>query len=169
MGFYTVIHDNKSFDDIVLLQFVICQCSNNTWKCERWFMKDLVQKFKILVFIDHLLCLFNYIIDVCSCRKVFSYTIQIHDHLRIGLTLKKFIWNNNNDNNNSNNNDNNNNYRVGNNFLSSALLPSPPFEFFNSPSVPNVDDFLNNNIDNFNFPPHPSPSSLIMQPIQQFY
>ena len=54
-------------------------------------MKDLVQKFKILVFIDDLSCLFNYIIDVCSCRKVFSYTIQIHDHLRIGLTLKKFI------------------------------------------------------------------------------
>ena len=27
---YNVIHDNKRFNDIVLLEFVICQCSNNT-------------------------------------------------------------------------------------------------------------------------------------------
>ena len=60
--------------------------SNNAWKCEQWFMKDLVQKFKILVFIDHLSCLFNYIFGVCSCRNVFSCAIQIHDHSLIGLT-----------------------------------------------------------------------------------
>ena len=71
----------------------ICQCSNNTWKCEQWFMKDLVQKFKILVLLDHLSCLFNYIIGICSCRNIFSYAIQIHDHLIIGLTLQKLIWN----------------------------------------------------------------------------
>ena len=54
-------------------------------------MKDLVQKFKILVFLDHLSCLFNYIISMCSCRNIFSYAIQIHDHLIIGLTLQKLI------------------------------------------------------------------------------
>ena len=32
-------------------------------------MKDLVPKFKILVFIGHLSCLFKYIIGVCSCRN----------------------------------------------------------------------------------------------------
>ena len=43
-----MIHDNKRFNEIISLKFVICQCSSNTWKCEQWFMKDLVQKFKIL-------------------------------------------------------------------------------------------------------------------------
>ena len=56
-------------------------------------MKDLVQKFKFLVFIDHLSCLFSYIYGVCSCRNIFSSTIQIHDHLLIGLTLQNLIWN----------------------------------------------------------------------------
>ena len=59
-----MIHDNKRFNDIILLEFVTCQCSNNTWKCEQWFIKDLAQKFKILVFIDHLLCLFNYYYNI---------------------------------------------------------------------------------------------------------
>ena len=58
---------------------------------EQWFVKDLVQKFKLLVFIDHLSYVFNYVIDVCSCRNIFSYAIQIHDHLIIGLTLQKLI------------------------------------------------------------------------------
>ena len=52
MGFYNLIHDNKHFNNIILLEFVICQCSNNASKWEQWFMKDLVQKLKILVFID---------------------------------------------------------------------------------------------------------------------
>ena len=30
LGFYKVIHDNKHFNDIILLVFVICQCLNNT-------------------------------------------------------------------------------------------------------------------------------------------
>ena len=34
MGFYYLIHDNKRFNDIILLEFVICQCSNNAWKCK---------------------------------------------------------------------------------------------------------------------------------------
>ena len=29
-GFFHVIHDNKCFNDIILLEFVICQYSNNT-------------------------------------------------------------------------------------------------------------------------------------------
>ena len=33
-----VIHDNKRFDNNVLLEFVISQCSNNTLKCEEGFM-----------------------------------------------------------------------------------------------------------------------------------
>ena len=33
-----VIHDNKRFDNIVLFEFVISQCSNNTLKCEEGFM-----------------------------------------------------------------------------------------------------------------------------------
>ena len=37
------IHDNQRFDVIVLLEFLICQCSNNTWKREQGFMKDFVQ------------------------------------------------------------------------------------------------------------------------------
>ena len=37
-----VIHD-KCLDDISLLEFVICQCSNSTWNCEQLFIKDLVQ------------------------------------------------------------------------------------------------------------------------------
>ena len=45
-----------------ILKFLICQYSNNASKCEQWFMKDLVQKFKTLVFIDDLSCLFNYIL-----------------------------------------------------------------------------------------------------------
>ena len=45
MGFYNQIHDNKRFSDIILLEFVISQCSNNAWNCELGFMKDLVQKF----------------------------------------------------------------------------------------------------------------------------
>ena len=49
-----MIHDNKHFNNIILLEFVICQCSNNASKWEQWFMKDLVQKLKILVFIDQL-------------------------------------------------------------------------------------------------------------------
>ena len=88
-----MIHDNKRFNEIISLKFVICQFSNNTWKCEQWFMKNLVQKFKILVFMDHLSCLFNYIIGVCLCRNIFSYVKQIHDHLIIGITLQKLIWN----------------------------------------------------------------------------
>ena len=55
-------------------------------------MKD-VQKFKILVFIDFLSCLFTYIIGVCSCRNIISCAIQIHNHLLIGLTLQNLIWN----------------------------------------------------------------------------
>ena len=50
-------------------------------------MKDLVQKFKILAFIDHLSCLFNYIL---AC-------IHVDD------------GNNNNDDGDNNNNNNNNN------------------------------------------------------------
>ena len=46
------IHDHLliglTLQKLMLLGFVICQCSNNAWKCEQWFMKDLVQKFKIL-------------------------------------------------------------------------------------------------------------------------
>ena len=38
-----MIHNNKRFDNIILLEFVISQCSNNTRKCEEGFMKDLVQ------------------------------------------------------------------------------------------------------------------------------
>ena len=30
LGFYNMIHDNKRFNDIILLESVICQCSNNT-------------------------------------------------------------------------------------------------------------------------------------------
>ena len=46
MGFYYLIHDNKRLNDIILVEFVICQCSNNAWKCEQWLMEDLVQKLK---------------------------------------------------------------------------------------------------------------------------
>ena len=38
-----VIHDNKHFNDISVLEFVGCQCSNNTGKCEQYFVKDLVK------------------------------------------------------------------------------------------------------------------------------
>ena len=30
LGFYNVIHDNKRFNDIILLECVLCQSSNNT-------------------------------------------------------------------------------------------------------------------------------------------
>ena len=30
LGFYNMIHDNKGFNYIILLESVICQCSNNT-------------------------------------------------------------------------------------------------------------------------------------------
>ena len=59
--------------------------------------------------------------------------------------------------NNNNNNNNNNKNRGRNNFLPPPLPPPPPFEFFNTPSVPNVGDFLNNNVDDFNFPLLPPP------------
>ena len=36
-------------------------------------------------------------------------------------------------------------------------------------SVPNVGHFLNDNIDNFSFPPLPLPPPLLFQPIRQFY
>ena len=49
-----MIHDNKRFNGIIFIEFVICQCSNNAWKYEQLFMKDLVQKFKILVYFDDL-------------------------------------------------------------------------------------------------------------------
>ena len=29
LGFYNLIHDNKHFNDIILLEFVICQCSSS--------------------------------------------------------------------------------------------------------------------------------------------
>ena len=29
-----VIYHKKRFNDIILLEFVVCQCSNNTFKCE---------------------------------------------------------------------------------------------------------------------------------------
>ena len=43
-----MIHaNNKRFNDI-LLEIIICQCSNNTWKCEQWFMKDLLGSFHVI-------------------------------------------------------------------------------------------------------------------------
>ena len=65
MGFYNVIHDNKRFNDIILLEFVICQCSNNTWKCEQWFMKDLLgfynmihdnKRFNDIILLESVIC-----------------------------------------------------------------------------------------------------------------
>ena len=38
-----VIHDNKRFDDIVLLEFLISQCSSNTSKCEQWLKEAVFQ------------------------------------------------------------------------------------------------------------------------------
>ena len=38
-----VLHNRKYFDDIILLEVVVSQCSNNTHKCEQWFMKHLFQ------------------------------------------------------------------------------------------------------------------------------
>ena len=48
LGFYNVIDNNRRFKDIILLESVICQCSNNTWKCEQWFMKDLLGFFHVI-------------------------------------------------------------------------------------------------------------------------
>ena len=41
-----VTHDNKGFDDIILLEFVTCGYSNNIRKCEQLFMRNLVQNVK---------------------------------------------------------------------------------------------------------------------------
>ena len=58
-----MIHDNKRFDNIILWEFVISQCSNNTWKCEEGYMKDLVQNvahyykhFDDIVLLEFLIC-----------------------------------------------------------------------------------------------------------------
>ena len=58
-----VAHDYKHFDDIVLLEFVVCGCSSNTSKCEYWLMKDLVQNvihdkkhFDDIVLLEFLIC-----------------------------------------------------------------------------------------------------------------
>ena len=40
---YNLIHDNKCFDGINLLEFLTCKCSNNNWKWEQWFIKGIVQ------------------------------------------------------------------------------------------------------------------------------
>ena len=80
--------------------------------------------------------------------------------------------NNSNDSNNNNNNkynNNNNNIRRGINFLLPPPPLLPPFEFFKTSPVANVGDFLNKNIDIFNFSPSPSPPSPPLRPIQQFY
>ena len=99
MGFYDVRHDNKRFNDIILLEFVICQCSYNTWKCKQWFMKDLVQKFKVLVFIDHLPCLFNYRLFVIikiigiTCDQIIIVPISSDDELKdIKWVFVFYIW-----------------------------------------------------------------------------
>ena len=90
------MHENKRFNDIILLEFIICQCSNNAWKCEQWcFIKDLVQKFKILVFIDHLSCLFNnYFLLLsyfCGCDKWCSVTSKCYCHFILFHSLS-FTW-----------------------------------------------------------------------------
>ena len=50
-------------DDISLLEFVICQCSNSTWNCEQLFIKDLVENvihdkkhFDDIVLLEFLIC-----------------------------------------------------------------------------------------------------------------
>ena len=48
---------NKRFNDIILLEFVICQCSNNAWKCkvvhERSCSKVFKKRIDAAVFRGH--------------------------------------------------------------------------------------------------------------------
>ena len=72
----------------------------NLWSSINWI--DVIKvhlKFNILLwhrfYMDDILCIMfiELYFGVCSCFNICSYAIQIYDHLLIGLTLQKLIWN----------------------------------------------------------------------------
>ena len=94
-------------------------------------------------------------VDVCKKTNLIKFLdrapnikdLEIRSRLnRLSEKKKEFFNRGDDNNNNDNKNNNNNNNRAENNFLPPPPPPPPPFEFFNTPSVPNVGNFLSNNI-----------------------